>query len=268
VSGFRLGMPTLIELPDAAANVDLAGRLGLSFVELNMDLPANAPAALPAADLRRLTEQTGVGFTVHLPERLPLASPHERIRSGYLAFCIETIRWAAQAGIDLVNMHLNRGTYFSLPDRKVWVNERYAGGFGDRLEGAFAALLKPARAGGVKLCIENTGAWGLGFVREALERILALDETWIGLTWDTGHEAGGDFQDRPILEQWEGRIAHVHLHDFAAGRDHQVPFTGCVDISAALGLAKRLDIGVVIETKTADALTESVKALDPHKSAR
>jgi len=56
----------------------------------------------------------------------------------------------------------------------------------------------------------------------------------------------------------------MHVHDFDGKGSHRVLFTGSVDVAAALALAKRNGIGVVIEAKTADALEESVKRLDQH----
>ena len=49
----KLGMPTLIELADLEANVALARRLGMAFVELNMNAPEYSPQPLPAERLER-----------------------------------------------------------------------------------------------------------------------------------------------------------------------------------------------------------------------
>ena len=123
MTNFALGMPTLIDLPDVEANIELCRKLGLSFVELNMNCPAYNPQSLGAEQLRQLERETGVGFTLHLPEEIDLASFQPNIRQGHLSCCKEAIAWAGKADISIVNLHLNSGVYFSLPDRRVWLYE-------------------------------------------------------------------------------------------------------------------------------------------------
>jgi hypothetical protein len=53
----------------------------------------------------------------------------------------------------------------------------------------------------------------------------------------------------------------MHLHDSDGRSAHQPLFSGSVDISAMLELARRRQATVVIETKTAESLTASVEAL-------
>ncbi|HEU4963859.1 MAG TPA: TIM barrel protein, partial [Bacilli bacterium] len=122
---YRIGMPSLLECPTLEDNVRLAQELGLSFIELNLDLPIFTPERLPAAKLRQLREDTGLFFTVHLPENLDFASCHPAIREGNVERCLELIDWAHEAGIERLNMHLHNGIYFTLPNEKVWIHERY-----------------------------------------------------------------------------------------------------------------------------------------------
>ena len=65
----RLGMPSLPLLGGLDAHARLCLELGLSFVELNMNLPAFHANALDASALRAWMRQ-GVDFTLHLDERL------------------------------------------------------------------------------------------------------------------------------------------------------------------------------------------------------
>ena len=125
MSDIKLGMPTLIELPSVEANVQLCRKLGLSFVELNMNLPEYRPEVLPADRVRAVTGETGVGFTLHLPEELDLASFHPAIREGHLRCCTDAIRWAGECGVKVVTLHLHSGVYFTLPDRRRWVYEQH-----------------------------------------------------------------------------------------------------------------------------------------------
>ena len=262
MSDIMLGMPALLELPSVEANVELSRKLGLSFVELNMNLPAFRPGALPAERLLALTEETGVGFTLHLPEEVDLASFHPSIREGHLHCCKNAIRWAGEFGVNLVNLHLNSGVYFSLPHRRVWIYEKHCDQFVSLLGNSFCKLGNLAQELGITVCIENTGNFSFGFVQTALDSLLKSCGGWLGLTWDIGHDAAAGFNDTPVFEKFQDRIGHVHLHDCDGKLNHQVLFSGNVDVSAMLSLARKLNVGVVIETKTAEALVESVRRLD------
>lgn len=259
---FMLGMPTLIELPDVEANVRLARELGLGFVELNMNVPAFCPAALPAARLRELGAETGLAFTLHLPEETDLASFHPAVRRGHLEGCLEAVRWAADAGMALVNLHLSPGVYFTLPERRVWVYDVHREQFQRNLAESFSRLLGAAADCGVTVCVENAGDFGREFVRQALEGLLRLPGERLRLTWDLGHDAAAAWSDRPVFERWADRVAHVHLHDFDGAASHRVLFDGEVDVAAALELARSRGLGVVVEVKTAESLAESVRRLD------
>jgi sugar phosphate isomerase/epimerase len=266
IDGLRFGMPSLIELEGIEAQVEACARLGLDFVELNMNLPYCVPERLDPAALRALARGAGVAITLHLPEEIDLASFQPPIREAHRRVCAEAIRWAAQAGIAVANMHLLAGVYFTLPDRRVWLYERYAAELRQALAESFAALDAEAARAGVLLCVENTGDWDRAWLTEALEGVLAT--TAIGLTWDTGHDGAAEFRDRPFLRRHQDRIRHMHLHDFRSGRSHLELGRGELDIDAALAVARERDAAVVVETKTLAALEASLAVLRAQRAQR
>ena len=264
MTAFALGMPTLIELPSLEANVRLCRELGLSFVELNMNSPLYNPRDLPGERLLRLQQDMGIEFTLHLPEEIDLASFHPSIRQGHLDCCANALRWAGQAGIRIVCLHLNSGVYFTLPDRKVWLYEQYRPDFLRTMKGSFEELLPLAESEGVRICLENAGNFSLGFIAEAVGQLLEMSCTHIGLTWDAGHDAGSGSSDRTVLQEHKHRLAHMHLHDSNGSSSHQILFSGIVDVPGMLALARQADVAVVVETKTVEALRESIAKLNDH----
>ena len=114
---------------------------------------------------------------------------------------------------------------------------------------------------GVSVCIENGGGFSLSSVRSGLDRLLSESGDWLKLTWDVGHDAGEGFRAGPVFEKFRERIGHLHLHDWNGKANHQVLFSGDLEIAKFLKLASELGVDVVIETKTAEALTESVRRL-------
>ncbi len=256
----KLGMPTLIELPDIDKTVDLCKELGLSFIELNMNMPEFCPEILSPDLIRKVSEAKNIEFTLHLPEEIDLASFHPSILQGHLERCCEAITWASQAGIDLINLHINSGIYFTLPDQKVWIYEKYQQQFLTNLEIAFNKLLKVAAKSKFKICIENSGNFQYSFIKEAVAKLTRM--VGIYFTWDTGNDAKTGYQEKEIILKHENKIGHMHLHDYNGESDHQMLFSGEINIEEMLSFANSRDMKVVIEVKTVDSLRKSIELLD------
>lgn len=252
----RLGIPTIIELPDFEATVSLAQDLGADFVELNMNMPEFCPEALPARMIRECHERTGLVFTIHMPDDTDLASFQDPIREGHVARFGETARWAAEAGAKLINLHLSPGIYFTLPDRKVWIYERYYHRFLGNLREAYGKVIDYAKGFDLTVCTENVTNFQIPFVARAIDDLCAVDSFF--LTWDVGHDARTGYQEREVLLRHADRVRHMHLHDYNGASDHQVPGTGQVDIAGMLDFASRHGLSVLVETKTRASLEQSM----------
>jgi sugar phosphate isomerase/epimerase len=257
--GPRLGIPTLIEIPDFQRTVELALDLQVDFIELNMNMPEFCPESLPAKAIRDCHRRTGLDFTIHMPDDTDLASFHDPIREGHVARFGETARWAAEAGARLINLHLSPGIYFTLPDKKVWIYENYYDKFMGNLREAYGKVIPYAREFGVRLCTENVTNFQMPFVARAIDDLCQMDGFY--LTWDLGHDARTGYKEREVLMRHVDRIRHMHLHDYNGVSDHQVPGTGEIDIQATLSFAMKHDCSVLVETKTIGSLTESVAAV-------
>lgn len=258
----RLGMPSLIEYESLQHNVELCRELQLDFIELNMNLPIFNPEQLSAEVVESIQNRSGIGFTLHLPEEIDLGSFHPSIRRGHLDRCKEAVQWASMANVKTVNMHLNNGIYFTLPEQRVWINERYESQFSDLVYESYAELLELASRLNVDVCVENTMNFQLPFVERVLDRLMSYDHFY--LTWDVGHDGRAGFVEKPYFERHLDRIRHMHLHDYNGSSDHQPLYTGVVPIHERLQLAEALNLSVVVEVKTSGALRESVAGLRRH----
>jgi len=256
---FSLGIPTLIEIPDFQHTVALASKLKVDFIELNMNMPEFCPESLSAEKIRKVTKEKGIDFTIHMPDDTDLASFHESIREGHVKRFGETARWAAEAGAKVINLHLSPGIYFTLPDRRVWIYENYYDKFIANLKEAYAKVIKYAAQYDIMVCTENVNNFHHPFVGKAIDDLCQLDHFY--LTWDIGHDARAGFEEQKVLLRHRGRIKHMHLHDYNGMSDHQIPFTGELDIEGMLRFAQKHRCSVLIETKTASSVTQSVKVV-------
>lgn len=261
---FKIGMPTLIETRNIVDAVALCKNLGLSFIELNTNLPVFSPENLDPQEIKKIKENTGIEFTIHQPDELDLSNFHSSIRDGFLRYCITTMKWAAKADIRLLTMHLNNGNYFTLPERKVYLNQLYKDNFTCCLNDSFEELTIIAAQLGISLNIENCSNFHMDFISDALTHILNTYDI-VNLTWDIGHDAKTGYLETGIISKHKNRISHMHLHDFDGINDHKPLYTGNIEIDRYLKLAKELDITTVIEVKTITALKESVLSLKSRK---
>ena len=228
---------------------------------MNIDLPQYGPERIDAALLRQVTAGGGIAFTAHLPENCDLGTFHGPVREGWRRLVEGALIWASEAGIPLLNLHLNPGVYFTLPDRKVWVYAQHEEEYRQRLRASFCPLLELARGHGLQLAVENTGDFGAAHLTGALSELLVLGEGVLGLTWDVGHDFSGGEVDAPFMMEHRNRLVHMHLHDAIPGRNHLPLGEGHVDVEHMVALAQQLGLGVVLETKSVEGLRLSVQRL-------
>ncbi|MEX1028965.1 MAG: TIM barrel protein [Paenibacillaceae bacterium] len=193
----KFGMPTLVEYTSITENVQLCNTLGLDFIELNMNLPICIPENISCSELRLYKEQYGIDFTIHLPEEMDLSSYHPSIRKGHLERCRHTMEWANLSGIKTLNMHLNNGIYFTLTQKKVWINEQYEEKYLDLLYESYLELYDLAETFEVQICIENIGNFHIPYIRKALDKLTVFRNFY--LTWDVGHDAKAGFVEESIF---------------------------------------------------------------------
>ena len=271
----RFGMPTLIENRTLQDNIDLCCRLGLDFIELNMNFPEYQVEALEQANvLLKAAEAAGIHYTVHLDENLNIADFNRLVTDAYLETVRRTIL-AAKRLLPLldrsgcpeqpltINMHMNHGIYITLPDRKVQMYDR-------DLDRYLASCRRFRDLCGewiddapVIIAIENTDGFRL-YEQKAIG--LFLESPCFGLTWDIGHSKAVSEKDLPFIMAHENRLVHFHIHDGTEQppRNHLALGNGNIDISARLQLAEAHHCRCVLETKTVKALEDSVCWLRSH----
>lgn len=254
----KFGMPTLIEFKSIEDAAKLASKAGLSFVELNMNLPYCTIEALHNTDLKRMERQYGVSFTLHADENLFFCDFSHRVAQAHLENMLDAIGFAKENNISLINFHMSRGVYFTLPEGKKYLFEEYQEVYTKRLL-HFRNLCEKEAAGEVKLCIENTGIRE-HFVQNGVD--LLLGSPSFALTWDVGHDYSAGCADRQFLMRRKERIFHMHLHD-SRGKECHLPLgEGDMDWLTCMKLAAPQRC--VIEVKTAAGLKASLPALKQH----
>ena len=245
----RFGMPVLVDRPRLDDCLALCESLGLDFVEINMNLPEYAQLS------KQLPAHAWGKITLHMDERFDPWHYHPDIAAAHIKTLQETQQWASKNNVPKVTLHMNEGVYFTLPEGRVYLQQRYRDTFLRQTE----TMLQAIQTGEVLVCIENTGGW-TPVQREGLEMLLSAPQC--ALTWDVGHDSGAGHADTVFLETHQIRIAHMHLHDTAFKQSHLPLGTGEDDLHTPIAFAQTHDVDTVIEVKTPEGLRQSVAWLE------
>lgn len=254
----EFGMPYLLEMNSLEQCVSLCAELGLSFVELNANFPPCQLQRLNAEYLQELAEENGIYFTFHVEEECDPFAFNPSVREAWLNTMRKTLVFAASMKMPIVNMHFPRGVYITLPDRKVYLYEKYEDEFMRSLA-EFRSMCEELLSGtATHLAIENTSGW-MPHEQRAIEFL--LESPVFGLTLDIGHSHGVEDMDEPFFCEYDDRLIHMHGHDALGRKNHLALGDGEIDLRARFGWAERRKARIVLETKTVAALKTSMEKL-------
>lgn len=256
-------MPTLIEIYELEETMKLCRNLGLQFVELNMNLPQYQLNNLEKIDkLKELKDKYKIFYTIHLDENLNVSDFNPLVAKAYSETVKKTIHAAKKLDIPILNMHMNHGVYFTLPEQKLRLFEQYKETYLESIIKFRNMCESTIGQEDIYICIENTGGF-LDYEKEAIELLLQSDV--FALTWDIGHSETGNNKDESFIMMHNKRLKHFHIHDgYNDGynkADHMTLGTGKIDLIERLEIARHNRCRCVIETKTITALKESVNWL-------
>jgi Sugar phosphate isomerases/epimerases len=256
----QFGMPTLIENKNLEENALLCKELRLDFIELNMNLPRYQIEQLENTDeFLKIAERYGIFYTIHLDENLKFCDFNRAVSKAYSDTVKRTINVAKKLQVPVINMHMNKGVYFTLPDKKIYLFEKYNTNYMSDVE-AFKELCSEAvGASDIKISIENTDGY-LEYEKTAMECLLKSEA--FSLTWDIGHSHTAKNIDELFILKHADRLRHFHIHDAAGIKNHLTLGSGEINLKERLMIAEEYGCRCVIETKTIEALRESVKYME------
>lgn len=273
-SKLNFGMPTLIELNSLKENVELCKKLKLNFIELNMNIPLFSVLGIEDEnnfELKKIIEELnfyqkefGIYFTIHLDENFNFADSNIYIKNAYLKTLKAVIKNSKKINCPIINMHLNKGIYFTLPTEKVFLFEKYKEEFNNSLEEFIKFCNCENSDSDIFISIENTDGW-TDFEKKSIEKILMNKN--FSLTFDIGHSQAIGNIDQDFILKNKPKLKHFHIHDGTLpnaatkqfGKNHLQLGTGNINLKEKIYLAKETNSRCVIETKTVESLVESVK---------
>ena len=253
------GIPTLIENYSIEESINLCKELNFNFVELNMNLPQYQLEKLDINKLNTLKNENNIFYTIHLDENLNVSDFNSYVADAYLKTVLDTIKIAKELSAKTINMHLSKGVYFTLSDKKVYLFEQYKEIYLKSITSFRNTVENKLKNTDIKICIENTNGY-TDFQIQAID--ILLQSPFFALTFDIGHNHCIGGNDEQIIMKRENKLSHLHLHDAQDKNDHMTLGTGNVNVAKYIELAKKHNCTVVLETKTVEALKKSVEWLN------
>lgn len=208
------GMPTLIETNTLEECAILCAELGLGFIELNMNLPQYQLDKIDVKYFKSIADKYDIYYTIHLDENLNVCDFNPYVAEAYKKTVTDTIAIAKKLNVKILNMHMSKGVYFTLPDRKIHLFSEYKKQYRESIID-FKNMCEIAIGDtDIKICIENCDGYE-DFQMEAIE--ILLESQVFALTFDVGHNHGIGGTDEEFIIKHKDRLKHIHLHD-ASGK--------------------------------------------------
>lgn len=255
----KFGMPTLVECRDIFECRDAAVENGLDFIEINMSFPQYLPSALSAKALLEITRKDGIFYTIHADEMLNPFDFNPKVSASYFDVMRDTIRFAIKVGVPVINMHLLKGVYVTLPGKVILLSDVYRKQYLARVLEFIKMCEDEIGNNALKIAIENVDS--NPFTESQLEALkMFMKSPVFALTLDTGHELCLDFEDSHVFKEYPDKLCHLHLHD-ARGKSAHLPL-GTAEVSVFDKLSQLpSNKTCLIEVKTLAGLRESVEYL-------
>ena len=254
----NFGMPNLIECDSISDCAELAKELSLDFIEVNMSFPQYSASRIDIEKFNSISSEYGIFYTIHADEALNPFDFNKDVSDCYFKVMKDTLHTAKAIGAKVVNMHLQKGIYVTLPERVILLTDVYKDEYIQSVK-AFIKLAEDELLGtDIKISIENVDS--NSFTKSQIEAIdLFMASEVFALTLDTGHENKLGYTDSHIFEKYKDKVLHMHLHDCVNGSPHSALGKGDVAIPEKINQLKGENC--LIEVKTIDGLKESVKYL-------
>ncbi len=245
---FRLGTTSFILPQDYLPNVRALAPLFDEVELLFFETPAAAHQADLVTALAAVSEETGLGYNVHLPVDLPLCHPQGRERRRAAAALAELMAALDPLNATALTLHLP----YTPPERHPQARRRWQAWVRESLEEIYRRV--PAAAEG--LTLEN-----LDYPLEWLEAV--IEEFDLKVCLDLGHLALAGADPLAAYRCWASRCPLIHLHAAVDGRDHlPLDRLGETMAEVVLGILEAFTGTVSLEVFSLDALHRSTAWLE------
>ncbi|HXZ90750.1 MAG TPA: sugar phosphate isomerase/epimerase [Candidatus Dormibacteraeota bacterium] len=233
-------------------------KLGFDYVEVGMEEPAATPRILMEQKNEIITAlavnaMSALGHTAYW---VGFGSSHEKVRQGWVMEGKEMVRAASELGISLLNFH------FYSRFGTVGVTERWRETFMRNFTNSMRELAQFAAQRGIGLMLENVPPENghplesLTYFSQVMSAVPALK-----FHFDVAHAFIENRMKgvKEYLETFNGRLAHIHMHDNHGKRDEHLPLgEGKIDLRKVVRLLKDYQYNRTVTFEVFTSLPDAV----------
>ena len=245
-------MPQLFEFENIEDNFKLAQKLGLDFIELNLNF-ASGRTALENKIVLDLVNKYHIEVTLHFYDEGDLGSYDEVVKA-YLTL-LDKYASLGKGFVRQINIHLIPGPVVTISGIKHYVYEKEYDSYIKRLIRNLKEAESICHKYDMKMVIENTDN------TPSYQRRTYLDlyKEGFRFTYDIGHDHLSNDIILGLLKEVSLPFDEFHIHD-AKNRStcHLALKEGTLDISKYKSLAEKSNAYVVLEVKQVSDLVKSV----------
>ena len=219
----KLGMPILYEYNSIKENIDLAKKLGLDFIELNLNFGYCRNEMERYQELEKIIKESNLEYTIHFYDEADFAT-YDEVVDAYLILLDKYLNLSKNMNIKLVNVHLNIGPIVTISGERNYIYQKEYDIYIERLINNLKKAEELANKYNVKLVI--------------------------------GHDYTSTRALEELIENNNFKFLEFHIHDAKGKKCHLAIGEGEINIKKFKDLAK--DCYVVLEVKSSEELITSV----------
>ena len=248
----KIGMPQLYEFDTIEDNLILAKKLGVDFIELNLNF-GYCRKEMEAKTVADLLKKYDIEATLHFYDEADLGS-YDEVVDAYLVL-LDRYAKLGKGYIKQINMHLIPGPVVTISGVKNYIYEKEYNEYIERLINNFKKAEKICNDNGINMVIENTD----NIPSYTTKTYHDLFKAGFRFCYDIGHDHLSYDIVWNLLSEIDLPFDEFHIHDAKDRKKcHLALGDGTLDVSKFKRLAEKNNAYVVLEVKQSSDLITTV----------
>lgn len=248
----KIGMPILFEYNSIKENIELASKLKLDFLELNLNFGYCREDLKNYQELNKQLLENNLVVTVHFYDEADFASYNE-ITEGYIKLLKKYLPYLKTINCKLVNVHLNNGPVVTISGNKNYMYDKEYKEYINRLKTNLLKVKALVNEIGAELVLENVT------IPPFIEKTYQDLKDDFFFNYDIGHDNNDGDKLLNMLRTTNLRFLEYHIHDGNQKKCHLAIGEGNMDIKMYKKMAaKEKEVYMLLEVKSKEDLEKSV----------
>jgi len=248
----KIGMPQLYEFDTIEDNLILAKKLGVNFIELNLNF-GYCRKEMEAKTVADLLKKYDIEATLHFYDEADLGS-YDEVVDAYLVL-LDRYAKLGKGYIKQINMHLIPGPVVTISGIKNYIYEKEYNEYIQRLINNFKKAEKICNENGINMVIENTD----NIPSYTTKTYHDLYKAGFRFCYDIGHDHLSYDIVWNLLSEIDLPFDEFHIHDAKDRKKcHLALGDGTLDVAKFKRLAEKNNAYVVLEVKQSSDLITTV----------